>query len=68
MPAEQLVPIGQVAGDVVNLGDALTIGCIVLPPEVERIHVEVLAVKIDTLSSDQLADVVGQPLASLRIA
>ena len=39
-----------------------------LPPRVERVHVEVLAVEVDALRGNQLADVVGQPFASLGIA
>ncbi len=68
MAAAQLVPVRQVAADVVVLGDPLAVLGVVLPPQVQRVDVEVLAVEVDALRGDELVDVVGQPLAGLGVA
>ena len=68
MMPEQFVPIGEVAGDVLDLGDALAVRGVVGAPEAERVHVEVLAVEVDALLVDQLVDVLGEPFPGLRIA
>ena len=49
VPLPQGVPIGQIALDVQVLGHALAVGRVVAPPEVERVHVEILAVEVDAL-------------------
>ena len=42
-----LIPVSIQALDVFHLGDALPIGGIVVPPEGERIHIEILAVETE---------------------
>ena len=68
MAATQFIPIGQVAGDMVVLCDALAVLGVVLLPEAQRVDVEVLAVQVDALLGDEPIDVLGQPLADFGVA
>ncbi len=64
----QLAPEAQVAFDIADLGDTLPVRRVVLPPAVQRIDVEILPVEIDALFAQDAADMLEQPVKSLRIA
>ena len=59
MSPAKFIPIGQVSLDVQVLRYSLTVGRIVLAPEFQRVHVEILPVEIDALLADE-ADQHGQ--------
>ena len=65
LPLAKRVPVSQVALHVEVLGDALAVGRIVLAPERERIHVEVLAIEIDALFAEHAIHVIGEPASSV---
>ena len=65
MPAEDLVPEGQVALHVPHLGEALAVGGIGGSPASERLHIEILAIDVDTLARDQPVDRFHDPLPRL---
>ena len=68
MAAAQFIPIGQIAADVLVLGDPLTVLCIVGPPGAERVDVEILPVQIDALLGDELIHAVDDPVPGFGIA
>src|ERR1019366_3019745 len=63
-----LVPHGIEAFDVANLADTLSVGGIVLPPEWERVYVEVVAVGMDVEIGDLPDEEVREPASRLGIA
>ena len=65
VPLTQGVPIGEVVLHVQVLGQALAVGRVVLPPERQRVHVEVLAVEADALFAQHAVGVVGEPMECL---
>ena len=64
MPPPQLVPVGQVAADVLVLRDALAVFGVGRAPEAQRVDVEVLAIEVDALLGQELVDVFGEPLSA----
>ncbi len=60
-----LVPEGQVAFHVADLGDALPVVGIIGPPEAERVDIEVLAVQVNPLFGQESVNVVGEPASSI---
>ena len=59
MATAQLVPVGQIAFDVPDLGDSLAVWGVVCPPVAQRINVEVRSIQIDAFLRDHLVDVIG---------
>ena len=50
-----------------DFGDTLAVFRVVSAPEVQRVDVEILPVEVDALFSEELVNMVGQPLPRRRI-
>ena len=63
------VPVGENAGAVALLGHAQSAGFfgILMEPVVQRVDVEVLAVEVDALGLDEVADMLGHPLSGFLV-
>ena len=68
MPPPQFVPVGQIILHMSAFGDALAVRCVVFPSESQRVHIEILAVKIDPLFANQAIHMIGEPPARIRIS
>lgn len=54
--------------DITNFRDALPVLCIIGAPEVQWVDVEILPINIYALLSQELVDVVGQPVPGFWVA
>jgi hypothetical protein len=68
MSPAQFIPKSQVSLDVPVLGESLAVGRIIGAPELERVHIEILAVEIDSLLADKAVHVIGKPLVGRGIS
>jgi len=68
VPAEQFVPEGEVACNVVNFSQPLAVGAVIRAPVGQRIDVEVLAININPLAGQQAIDPLERPFPRLGIA
>ena len=64
----KLVPVGQVTGDVSDLGDALPILGVRAAPVAQRVDVEVLTIDVDAFAHDQAVDAIDDPLPGVAVA
>ena len=57
----QFVPIGKIAGHVLNFRDSLAIFRIVRTPQRQRLKIEILPIGVDALLADDFADMIDEP-------
>ena len=67
MAMDEFIPIGQQVGYISNLGDALSVWCVISSPVAQRVHVEVLPIEVDPLLGDEFVDVIGEPIENFGI-
>ena len=65
MSPAKFIPVGQVVLNVLVLGHSLSVGRIIVSPERERVHVEVLAIETDVLLAEHAIHMIGQPVPDL---
>ncbi len=68
MLGDQFIPHGVVAFNITNFADALAVGRIVAPPEIERVDVEIVAIDVHAELGDALREQIGQPSPRGRVA
>src|SRR6266481_1216303 len=64
----QFIQIREIAHDMINLGDALPVGCVFCAPKPYRPDVHVLAIDIDPFLLNQLVEVFHRPLPGVVVA
>src|SRR5271165_4542735 len=65
MSPAKFIPVGQVVLNVLVFGHPLPVGWIIVSPERERGHVEVLAIETDVLLAEHAIQMIGQPVPDL---
>ena len=57
--ADQLVPICQIPGHMLDFGDALPVFRVISPPVIQGIHIEILPIDINSLLGQEFINVIG---------